>query len=151
MGRVKRYKKIKACDPFAPKRADPDAGGGKRKSVEYDMPPEDSDSEAQSKKRRKKEKLWERDALRDDEYMQMLETNAKQRKEKKVRPSSWYRLQQGIDILFDIVCLHVQLEIEPRKANESLKAFKFRIRTETQAALRESFIANSSTKNRRRE
>lgn len=85
MGRVKRYKKIKACDPFAPKRADPDAGGGKRKSIEYDMPPEDSDSEAQSKKRRKKEKLWERDALRDDEYMQMLETNAKQRKEKKVR------------------------------------------------------------------
>lgn len=44
-----------------------------------------------------------------------------------------------------------KLEITPRGPNESMKAYRYRIRTETQAALRESFVANSSTKNRRRE
>ena len=84
MGRVKRYKKIKACDPCAPKRSEPIYTGGKRKQVDYDLPPEDSDSESARKKRRRQEQRWERDALRDDEYIQMLEANAGKKKEKKV-------------------------------------------------------------------
>lgn len=38
MGRVKRYKKLKACDPCAPKRK----AEGEEK---YDLPPMDSDDE----------------------------------------------------------------------------------------------------------
>lgn len=41
MGRMRRYKKLKACDPCAPKRGRGEAGEEK----EYDLPPMDSDDE----------------------------------------------------------------------------------------------------------
>ena len=41
MGRVKRYKKLKACDPCAPKRK-PEG------EDKYDLPPVDSDDEGAS-------------------------------------------------------------------------------------------------------
>jgi hypothetical protein len=138
MGRVKRYKKLKACDPCAPKRGKGDD------EDKYDLPPMDSDDEGEcvlvstmharsigrldgldgwggggqawmidatahttvpsnpscsipdhtfldplhidpnaragsSRKRRREEKRWARDALRDDEYVSMLEEKAKRR------------------------------------------------------------------------
>ena len=48
MGRVRRYKKLKACDPCAKRQ--PGGGlppsGGKKDKIEYDLPPRaDSDEE----------------------------------------------------------------------------------------------------------
>lgn len=115
MGRVKRYKKLKACDPCAPRRSN----GLGEEEEKYDMPPADSDDEGAcvilfdsslrfavanvcsnpsstinpsgtSRKRRRQEKRWARDALRDDEYVELLEEKASKRRKKQLPEVSWY-------------------------------------------------------------
>ncbi len=46
---------------------------------------------------------------------------------------------------------HAQIAIEPKRPNESMKAFQHRVRQERSALLRASNVANSATQQRRRE
>ncbi|KAJ8600843.1 hypothetical protein CTAYLR_008509 [Chrysophaeum taylorii] len=71
MGRVRRYKKIKACDPFAKKRAPT------KKRREMDLAPEES--EVSGRKRRRQERRWAREALGLDENGDLDEEAPKER------------------------------------------------------------------------
>lgn len=84
---------------------------------------------ASSKKRRRQEKRWAEDALRDDEYIEMLEDKAKKAR-KPALP---------------------EISIQSKQPNESMKAFQHRVRLESRALLKASNDANSSTKAKKRE
>ncbi|KAJ1463347.1 hypothetical protein M885DRAFT_584172 [Pelagophyceae sp. CCMP2097] len=132
MGRVAKYRKIKACDPFAKKRpaivekremnlapieAD-DFGNDDVTALRADL-----DAEAPSKISRARERREERDALRDDLYVAGLES--------KRRPQ--------------------KVVIEPRKTDESAKAFARRVKDTGQKILIDAAKSNSSSKQRGKE
>lgn len=57
MGRVRRYKKIKACDPFAKKKPTVE------KKRPMDLAPEESEVQLSGKALRRRERRWAREAL----------------------------------------------------------------------------------------
>lgn len=121
MGRVRKYKKIKACDPFAKrKKAEVD--------VVHDEPPEIFENKVKRDAKRK-ERDWEdtgselflqREALRS---IKLAEEQAHKQEH----------------------------SIEGKREDETMKAFKQRVRQETRVTLRDELKSLSSTAKNRKE
>jgi len=122
MGRVRSYKKIKACDPFSKR-------GKKEADTVHDEPP-DLYEERVKKDLKRKERAWddenERELRLQREAKRML---AIEEEKKKV----------------------VEKKIEGKKEGESMKEFKMRIRQETRTTLRDELKGMSATSKRRKE
>jgi hypothetical protein len=122
MGRVRRYKKFKSCDPFAKKGIGSEVS---KKARGYDEPPdiyEDKEAKRLAKDEKdwsnqhKREKLLERDAMR------VLKQQAEQDAKKSDK-----------------------VTIEGKREDESMFAFKARLRQETKNTLRDEKVSKSST------
>lgn len=122
MGRVKRYKKIKACDPFA-KRGAIDSKGGSS----YDQPPDLFEQKKREKRKKERsmdndddrEILMQREALR---AIRLTKTHVK-----------------GTD------------KVEGKKVDETMKEFKDRVRDQTKVTLIEELSKLTSTAKKRKE
>jgi hypothetical protein len=104
------------------------------------------------KKRRRQEQRWEKDALRDDEYVEMLLDKARKRPQQEVRSRviSCALLPHAL-LSSRWPFIGSQIGLKGRQPNESMKAFKHRLRQESRELLRANHSANSSSKARRRE
>ena len=106
MGRVGRYKKVKACDPFAKQRP------GKKPRREFDLPPDEDQTGPlkTGKALRRQERRWAREAMGDfgDDAL-------------------------GEGALADVSSAPPppRVAIDPRRANESQKAFERRLKDDS--------------------
>jgi hypothetical protein len=101
MGRVAKYKKIKAIDPFA-KRQNNTASGATDVNSKYDLPPDMS-----SKSRKRKALSWDDDKDRE----KLLQIDAKRS----------MREQSG----------RAEVKLEGKKETESMRQFKDRVKVAT--------------------
>ena len=121
MGRVGRYKKVKACDPFAKKRKE------KKLRRDYDLPP-DEDQTGPLKvghALRRQERRWAREALGEEEYEMTLFSGERSLPAKKV-------------------------VLDPRRKNETQKQFERRLKDDSMKLLKEQADKHSSTKQKRK-
>lgn len=123
MGRVRKYKKLKACDPFANR-----GKGGKEGASEHDEPPELFEAREQ-KARKRKERSWDDENTR--ELMLQREALRTLRESEKSSSAN-------------------ARKIEGKKTDESMKDFKTRIRQETRNALRDELKNLTSTAKKRK-
>ena len=179
MGRVRRYKKIKACDPFAKKRK-----GAVEGEKEYDLPPDGEDDfegedfgsikpvEAEdltTRKSRQQERRWEREvrpsrARAVASHTCLLSPARRSCWTKTTWPSSSARRRRRV--LLKLSCaatralrgeeertcfLPSQVVIESKRQGESAKDFKRRLREDGKKILIETAAAHSSTKQRGKE
>jgi len=104
MGRVKRYKKFKSCDPFARK-----VRNGKDEDVSFDEPPQIFE-EKKMKSEKRKERDWDdpdlQEKLIQQEAFRVISSRENKGKSKK---------------------------LESKRDDESMRQFKTRIRQETRA------------------
>ena len=123
MGRVRSYKKIKACDPFA-KRS--------KREVDtvHDEPPEIYEEKARRDAKRK-ERPWDTDDAKERE-LQREARRVLRETERTKHVSS-------------------QKKIEGKRDDESMRDFKVRIRQETRMTLKEAVTNNSATSIKRKE
>ena len=124
MGRVRKYKKLKACDPFANR-----GKGGREGASEHDEPPELFEAREQ-KARKRKERSWDDDNSR--ELMLQREALRTLRESEKSSSAN-------------------ARKIEGKKTDETMKDFKMRIRQETRNALRDELKNLTSTAKKRKE
>lgn len=120
MGRVGRYKKVKACDPFAKRRPE------KKLRRAYDLPP-DEDQTGPLKTGhalRRQERRWAREALGDVSYESLLSDSGK-------APAA-------------------KVTIDPRRANETQKGFERRLKDDSMQLLKDHADKHSSTKAKRK-
>jgi len=122
MGRVRSYKKIKACDPFSKK--------GKREvDLVHDEPP-DVFEERVRRDMKRKERSW------DDENERELRL---QREAKRMLAIDESKKKMA------------EKKIEGKREEESMKEFKMRIRQETRVALRDELKGMTATSKKRKE
>ena len=125
MGRVGRYKKVKACDPFAKQRP------GKKPRREFDLPPDEDQTGPlkTGKALRRQERRWAREAMGDfgDDAL-------------------------GEGALADVSSAPPppRVAIDPRRANESQKAFERRLKDDSAKLLKAQADRHSSTKAKKR-
>jgi len=126
MGRVARYKRVKSCDAFAKR---PPSKARKR---EYDLPPDEDQTPGAAKSgraRRRQERMWAREALGEDDYMALLDGAAPAEAAPKApRPT-----------------------IEPRRADESQKAFERRLKDDSMRLIKASNDRHSATRAKKRD
>ena len=127
MGRVRRYKKFKACDPFSKQSKSTVSAA----DLDHDEPPdiyEDSVKKAHKKRmsRFRDEDLMERQLQKEAMRAERVEQNKK--------PSEKVNSKK----------------LEGRKEGETMKQFKTRIRTDTRTALRDELkgLTKTSKKNK---
>mmetsp|Transcript_27846 Transcript_27846/g.34876 ORF Transcript_27846/g.34876 Transcript_27846/m.34876 type:complete len:254 (+) Transcript_27846:143-904(+) len=133
MGRVRRYKKLKSCDPFAPKK--------RLNDDKHDLPPLKTDeddfdfqelgftkeSKTKDKRKRRLEKKWEAEALKNDNYIKQLEAQSKSHSNK-----------------------NVSGRITGKLATESVRDFKKRVQQDTARLLIEDSKAASSSRQKKK-
>lgn len=129
MGRVRRYKKYKACDPFSSNNGGEASFDNNRKnSGSCDEPPELFDERSKKKKRRK-EWDWENE----DERDLMIQRDA-MREIQHNKTNTTKNMKK----------------IEGKRENETMKQFKRRLRQETRITLKEEVKKLSSTAQKRK-
>lgn len=141
MGRVRRYHKIKAIDPFSKSRG-VDIYGGKKSSVQYDEPPELFEERKDQKKR--KIRSW--DVEEDREILMQREALRSLRKEGKAVELLPSGNKKGGNKSSDTAVK----KIEGKKEDESMKDFKARVRQETRITLRDELQSITKTAKKRK-
>ena len=143
MGRVRRYKAVKACDPFAKRRQG--ATGKRKKQKEMDLAPEQEEDgetfaheeEVPKKSQRNRERRWARQALG-------LEDEAGEMALRLSRPHST-SFQA-----FETTSPAKKVVITPKAASETQSQFRQRLRREGAKFMKEAVDATSATKARRK-
>jgi len=122
MGRVRKYKKLKSCDPFSKKKKT-------EADTTHDEPPDVfEDRERRDVKR--KERVWEDDNSRELALQREAIRSLRDGEKKKLANDR---------------------KIEGKKEEESMKEFKTRIRQETRNTLRDELKSMTSTAKKRKE
>jgi hypothetical protein len=127
MGRVRRYKKVKACDL-----------GGNRSKVRPTTTSSSSHNEPPS--------LFEDRARKAEQRRMKGAESEEDRKEIMLQREALRQIAQSKEMKKT-----KDHSLEGRKADESMKAFKTRIRNETKKTLHEELSGRSSTSQRRKE
>ena len=130
MGRVRRYKKIKSCDPFAKKKA----RNGSTEVSKHDEPP------AMFVERRNKAENMKTKGLTGEDLDELM-----------LQREALRELAQKREHGQDASGKRKQKRLEGKKEGESMKAFKKRIRQETRRTLHEELSNISSTSLKRKE
>ena len=130
MGRVRRYKKIKSCDPFAKKKA----WNGSTEASKHDEPP------AMFVERRNKAENMKTKGLTGEDLDELM-----------LQREALRELAQKREHGQDASGKRKQKQLEGKKEGESMKAFKKRIRQETRRTLHEELSNISSTSLKRKE
>jgi hypothetical protein len=147
MGRVKKYKKIKAIDPFAKR------GTGKVDTT-YDEPPDVFEEKRRTAAKRKATKSWDVEEDREQMIQQEAWRDIKSQKREKGMNYIIFLLyllfNHNLYILYYNIGNHYEKTIVGKKNDETMKEFKDRVRTETRITLRDELSALSSTSIKRK-
>jgi hypothetical protein len=135
MGRVRRYKKFKSCDPYAKK-----SNINSNNNNDYDEPPDLFDERKQQWKS-KKDKILEKTMVDFNHHeMKIIKANLKTNTKTNNTTTS-----------INNTSTNNTTKIEPKRDNETAKEFAQRIRTTTRLTLRDELNALRSSVKKRKE